>query len=363
MDPLRVIVDLTKDLIRFPTTHSRPEEIPRCADFIMSWLNDNGIDCQRTDINGTPTITALPTADHAPVLLMAHFDVVEADDDALFEPDERDGRLYGRGAVDDKYAVALCMVLFRDFLDALRRQGKGQADMPFGIALTGDEEIGGFNGAANIVKTISTDFALAVDGGHPDNIVTREKGILHLELIAPGRAAHGARPWLGENAFDTLIADYRILREMFSEDTPDHWHHTLALTNCRVGTGSVNQIPDKATAFFDIRYTDRDDPNDLVTAIRQAVTSEVTVKALEPFFNGGASPYLDLLVANADGAEVGFEHGASDARFLSTRGIPGAVWGADGELSQHSATEHVVIASIGVLHERLKAFLSHLDRV
>jgi succinyl-diaminopimelate desuccinylase len=357
MNPEREIVELTKDLIRFPSTHSRKEEIGRCADFIQSWLDTHQITYQRTDINDTPTITALPSEAGAPVLLMAHFDVVEAEEASLFDPREADGRLYGRGAIDDKYAVAFCMVLFKNFLENLRGSGRQQPDMPFGIALTGDEEIGGYNGAAKVVERVSTEFVLAIDGGHPDKIVTREKGVLHIELTAPGRAAHSARPWMGKNAFDVLIEDYRILKEMFSADTPDHWHDTLAMTRCRVGSGSVNQIPASATAFFDIRYTDDSNPEELIEGIRGAVASDVAVKAVEPFFNGGTSAYLDLLVANAEGAEVGFEHGASDARFLSSRGIPGAVWGADGELSQHSAAEHVVVQSIGKLYQRVHAFL------
>lgn len=358
VNPSREIVELTKSLIRIPSTHSRPGEIRRCADMIESWMADAAIAYRRTDVNGTPTITALPEDGLAPVLLMAHFDVVEADDDSLFEPVEKDGRLYGRGAIDDKYAVALCMVLLRNALAARggRRQG-----LPFGIALTGDEEVGGFNGAAHVVDAVKTEFVLAIDGGNPGKIVTREKGIIQLTLTATGRAAHSARPWLGDNAFDRLIADYEALKEMFPEDHPDHWHHTLVLTECRAGGGSRNQIPGTASAFFDIRYTDRDDPGELVAAMRRAVSGDITVKALEPFFNGGASPWLARLVACSGGASVGFEHGASDARFITARGIPGAVWGADGELSQHSAEEHVVIDSIAQLHDALHAFLSATD--
>ena len=47
----------------------------------------------------------------------------------------------------------------------------------------------------------------------------------------------------------------------------------------------------------------------------------------------------------------------SDARFLSDHGIPGVVWGADGETSQHSENEHLVIASLEELHDGLTAFL------
>jgi succinyl-diaminopimelate desuccinylase len=54
---------------------------------------------------------------------------------------------------------------------------------------------------------------------------------------------------------------------------------------------------------------------------------------------------------------VGFEHGASDARFLSDHGIKGIVWGANGDLSQHSLNEHVNIDSVARLYELLDEFM------
>ncbi|MCK7511835.1 MAG: hypothetical protein MZV70_52510 [Desulfobacterales bacterium] len=38
--------------------------------------------------------------------------------------------------------------------------------------------------------------------------MTKEKGIVRLKLVGRGKTAHGARPWLGENAIENLIADY-----------------------------------------------------------------------------------------------------------------------------------------------------------
>ena len=83
----------------------------------------------------------------------------------------------------------------------------------------------------------------------------------------------------------------------------------------------------------------------------------------EPLFNGGNSPYLDLLIEIAEGTEVCFEHGASDARFLSTHGIKGIVWGADGDMSQHSANEHVDLESVARLYDLLVAFINRLAEI
>lgn len=357
----RQIADLTSELIRIPSAHSRPDEIRRCADFIEAWLDRRDIDYQRSDIAGVPAITVLPRPQATEILLMAHFDVVEVQDDSQFTPREQDGRLFGRGAVDDKYAVALALIVFHNRLAAVRDAGGSQSDMCFGLLLNGDEEVGGVNGALAVLEKLELDFCLALDGGNPEKIVVKEKGVLQLRLTARGKAAHGARPWLGLNAFDVLVADYQKLLDMFADQTPEHWHKTMVLSNCRVGDGSINIVPDKATATLDIRYTENEDPDAILAAIETAVDSEVTVLEKEPLFIGGSSPYLDTLVECIPGVDVGFEHGASDARYLTSRGIPGAIWGAAGEMSQHAADEHVVISSLGMVYNCLDAFFSAIE--
>jgi succinyl-diaminopimelate desuccinylase len=69
-----------------------------------------------------------------------------------------------------------------------------------------------------------------------------------------------------------------------------------------------------------------------------------------------------LLLNIAKNTEVGFEHGASDARYLSVHGIDGIVWGADGEMSQHTADEHVLIDSILTVYETLEDFISRSQK-
>ena len=83
----------------------------------------------------------------------------------------------------------------------------------------------------------------------------------------------------------------------------------------------------------------------------------------EPLFVGGESPYLDLLLNISEGTCVDCEHGASDARYLSQYGMKGIVWGADGEMSQHTSTEHVNIESIGRLYKLLDRFMGKVPGI
>jgi succinyl-diaminopimelate desuccinylase len=120
---------------------------------------------------------------------------------------------------------------------------------------------------------------------------------------------------------------------------------------------SVNQVPDLAEAMFDIRYTENDDVEQLVEEMRKHVRGELVVQAREPLFLAGDSPYVGLLLESARGAGLGFEPGASDARFLSDYGIQGVVWGAEGDSSAHSEEEHLNIDSAFSLYEMLDEFM------
>ncbi len=351
-------IELTKALIAFPSTASRPEEIDRCADFIAGRLIRNRIDFQRIEKNGVPSILVLPREGFAPLMLITHIDVVDAPE-ALFTPAERDGRIYGRGSVDDKYAAALSIVLLEAHLERLRQAGRDQRDLSFGILITGDEEAGGENGARHALQHFRTDFGLALDGGRPDTIVVKEKGLLRLKLIARGRSAHGARPWLGENAIEKLFTDYRRLQSLFPDTDPGHWQRTMNLSAIHGGESS-NQVPDRAEATLDIRFTENDDPDVLVSRMREAIDADLVIMERGAPFLGGQSPYLDLLLEVAEDATTGAEHGASDARYLSESGTPGAVWGADGEYSQHAQDEHVVLKSAFRLYDQLDRLLRRI---
>lgn len=354
------ILELTQKLMRFKSTATRPDEREACADFICKYLRNLGVSPERFAFGGIPSIVALPKHGYAPMLLMAHFDVVEADDDAQFTPVIKDGSLYGRGSVDDKYAVAMSLVFFEKHLTALRAEGRDIEDMPFGLLFTGDEENGGHDGAAKVLQRISTDFAIAIDGGTPTSIITKGKGILDLKLTAHGKAAHGARPWLGENAFDALIEDYAALKPIFPMEGEEHWHRTMNLGIVHVGGATANKVPGIAEATLDIRYTEHDDVDALLESIHGAVKGDVEILAREPMFYAGESRYIDLLRETNPDIESEFAHGASDARFLTDSGVPAVIWGAISEGSQHGPDEHITLDSLEDLTRRMDRFLTAL---
>jgi acetylornithine deacetylase/succinyl-diaminopimelate desuccinylase-like protein len=134
-----------EELVRIPSISSSPEyagDVDAVIDRVADLARQTGaaqVDVVRS--GGQPAVIASwPAPAGAPtVLLYAHADVqptgpVEQWTSAPFEPTERDGRLYGRGAADDKAGVAMHLAVLRAF------GGKP----PVGVVLfiEGEEEIG-----------------------------------------------------------------------------------------------------------------------------------------------------------------------------------------------------------------------------
>jgi cysteinylglycine-S-conjugate dipeptidase len=115
--------------------------VQRSAETVAELLRGCGLDTQIVRHGGQPAVIGHRTASAgAPtVLLYAHHDVQPVGDPALwtsdpFEPVERDGRLYGRGAADDKAGVMAHVAALRAYGDQL----------PVGVVVfvEGEEECG-----------------------------------------------------------------------------------------------------------------------------------------------------------------------------------------------------------------------------
>ena len=119
------------------------EDIDRAATEVERILRDAGYPTvTRIEPGGSPAVYAeAPGPAGSPtVLLYAHYDVQPAGDLAAWhsdpwEPTERDGRLYGRGAADDKSGVVIHAALMRAF--------GGRPPCTVKVIVEGEEEWGG----------------------------------------------------------------------------------------------------------------------------------------------------------------------------------------------------------------------------
>lgn len=146
----RYVEDL-KEVIRIPSVSSSPDharDVKKCAEFFRDKMLEIGL--QRAELYDTPGhpivygqwlgLSGLPT-----VLIYGHYDVQPADpldmwETPPFEPDVRNGRMYGRGTVDDKGQVYIHLKAVQSWL-------KTEESLPLNVKfiLEGEEEIGSEN--------------------------------------------------------------------------------------------------------------------------------------------------------------------------------------------------------------------------
>ena len=161
-----------KDLLRIPSVSTLPENAADClraAEFLAAELTRIGMENVRIlPTQGHPLVYAdwLHAAGKPTVLCYGHYDVQPADpiDEWLtppFEPTERNGNIYARGAVDDKGQVWAQVKA----LESLLAVNKA---LPINVRVLfeGEEEVGGESVAAYVASKppeLKSDFALVSD--------------------------------------------------------------------------------------------------------------------------------------------------------------------------------------------------------
>jgi len=208
------LVDLTRELIRFPTVNPPGEAYTPCAEFIGNRLAKSGFDIEYVRGEGEPGDTdRYPRTNviarregkrpGACVHFNSHIDVVEAGDGWSMDPFDgvvRDGRVYGRGACDMKGGLAASIVAVEAFIAA-------NPDFPGAIEISGtvDEESGGFGGVAHLAKKgyfskPRVDHVIIPEPLNKDRVCLGHRGVWWAEIETKGEQAHGSMPFLGDCA-------------------------------------------------------------------------------------------------------------------------------------------------------------------
>ena len=128
------------------------------------------------------------------LMLNAHYDTVAVGDmEAPFDPQVRDGRLYGRGAYDMKGSLAACIGAAKALLDAGFAPG---GDLL--IAGVADEEYASI-GTTEVLQHYRCDGAVVTEPSDLQ-ICLAHKGFTWIEVETLGRAAHGSQHEIGIDA-------------------------------------------------------------------------------------------------------------------------------------------------------------------
>ena len=333
------------------------------ASYVATWLAEAGFTPETPEVlPDRPNVTARlrGTSGRRRLVLECHLDTVQATGmPQPFRPLLREGRIFGRGAVDDGGCIAAMMLAMR----ALKLDPPS-ADIIFLAAI--DEEYEARGVAHFLAQGEHFDGGIA---GEPTSlrIVTASKGCVRWHIDVLGRAAHSSAP---ERGVDAIVGAMDLLAHFHAELLPrvTSRRHPLAgaaaLTCTMVQGGQgVNTIAERCRLSFDRRVL----PGESSRAVwEEAVAAADTFAAARtdglrvvchpPFIDAPAmdvpsdAPAVSAMgtVCRAEGRSpvplgVGF---GSDASRMTAAGVPTIVFGPGDIAQAHAAEEFVAVADV-----------------
>jgi succinyl-diaminopimelate desuccinylase len=349
------LVALATRLIGYDT--SEADGVLEAAGFVEGWLEARGIEVATEEVRGLPVLKAEVGPEDAPtVVLHGHLDVVPGRP-GQFDPRLDGERLYGRGAYDMKGALAamlLTTAAMRDFERVRVRLGIVGDEESEEEADRGSDHLvdGGFIG----------DFAIT---GEPTDlqIGVEAKGVLALRLEVSGVAAHGATPWLGDNAVLKAHDVFRSIESLpFARHSSELFDRPSINLGRILGGDALNKVPDRCAIDVDIRYLPDQDPETVLEQVRSLADAEVTsLFTRPPAVVDRDSPFVQGLreaaSAHHDGEPMSVgRDGASDAVSFLRVGVPAVEFGPVGE-GHHGPAEWVSVPSLVAYRQALEGFL------
>jgi acetylornithine deacetylase/succinyl-diaminopimelate desuccinylase family protein len=357
-------LDLLSALIAADTTNP-PGNEEAAANVFEKYLAQDGISCRRFAKEPGRTNIVASVGAGAPRLLVAcHLDVVPAGDGWKADPFEarvEGGRVYGRGASDDKGPTAAALMAAR----FLKRHAPGLRSQ-FIVLGAADEERGSTVGLewALAEKKLAADLAIVPDVAHNMRMIdVAEKGALFMEAIAYGKQTHGSTPERGVNAVMVMVDLLNALREM-KLAAPAHRFLSPPTMNIGAihGGTAANIVPAKCSALIDIRYVpglaSRQIADEVRTRARAAEAKtpgsrmEVIVHQDLPPTEVNPDIPLVRLIQKHTKALFGYEAqpfgmtGATLAKQLTAHGIPAVGFSCGDDDTAHTSDESIAIAEV-----------------
>ena len=378
--------DIMGELVAINTAPSGGSDTSKAVALLVERLEQAGFD--DSEIHALGQTEALQNlvvrypgrdSDRAPLLLMAHLDVVEASPDDWnyppFEMTEDDGWYYGRGTNDNKAGAAILIA------NLIRLRAEGfEPNRDLVVMLTADEETTG-NATKWLLSEhrdlIDAEFALNTDGG-PILLIdgkplalmlqTSEKIYVsfNLEAIDPG--GHSSRPHR-DNAISRLARalvdleayefpidlndttrafferwiriapeDEALIRAVLDDNAdPDaldalldeHYYNAIARTTCvatqLAGGHAENALPQTARAVVNCRYLPQSDVATVQSTLERIVAGyNVSVTQIDPSTPSPPSPLSPEIVEPITAIAQSMWEGISVIPEMSTGATDGA---------------------------------------
>jgi acetylornithine deacetylase len=370
-------LELLRDLVAIDSVN--PSLVPGAAgegavaDVIARDMRSSGLDVEVWEVRpGRPNVVGVleGKSPGRTLMLCGHMDTVGVEGMRRpFDPVERDGRLYGRGAQDMKSGVAAMLGAAQALAGSLPR---GRVI----VAAVADEEHTSI-GAGALVERWTADGAIVTEPTDLQ-IGIGHKGFSWIEIETRGRAAHGSRPDEGR---DAILRMGRVLARLEQLDRelqarPPHAIMGAGSLHTSIVSGGreLSSYPDRCVLQME-RRTIAGEPAELALEEVQAVLADL--RRQDPEFEGSARmrfsqpPHelprdheLTRLLAAAV-REIGREPAIggmtfwTDAALLGRAGIPSLLFGPAGA-GLHGVEEYVELESVlacrDVLVELTRAF-------
>ena len=367
------VTELLQALVRIPSVN--PDGDPGttatgeadCAAYVAEFLRRAGARVELEEaLPGRPNVVGLFPS-NAPgkkrVVFAPHLDTVSIAGMTIdpFAAEERDGKIWGRGASDTKGPMAAMLWALWELREQLPSLGH---EICF-AGLMGEEA--GQYGSKAFVASHKADFAVI---GEPTalGIVHTHKGSTWLHLTTRGRAVHASAPERGENAIYKMLEALSALRERVFPGFAALHDSTLGAPTASIGTirggSKVNIVPDECHASVDFRtIPGQDRPGfieGIVEELRKASPGlEAAWHQSRPLWTDPAHPLIAAL-ERAGGSPCGAPW-FCDAAVFAAAGIPAVAVGPGSIAQAHTKDEWIALDALQQGVEFYKAFLRQLS--
>ena len=360
-------LELARALIRLRSV--TPDDAG-CQTLLCQRLAPFGFTAEAFDQGNVDNLLLRHGSGRPSIVLAGHTDVVppgavEKWHSDPFEPTERDGLLFGRGAADMKTSVAA-------FVVAAQRFVREHPDHPGTVSLliTSDEEGPAVDGTVRVVEALKArgetfDYCIV---GEPsstqafgDTIKNGRRGTLTGRLWVQGVQGHVAYPHRAKNPVhlaapaiaELAAAEWDRGNEYFPPTT-------FQVSNIHAGSGAQNIIPGVLQVDFNFRFSTESTPESLQARVRDILDRHGLDYSIDwtlggqPFLTkrGKLVDTLAAIVRDVSGREpeINCTGGTSDGRFIAAICPEVAEFGPVNR-SIHKVNEAVAIAEMEPLAE------------
>ena len=332
------VLELTKELIKKPSVTPLDEG---CQDLVASHLKRLGFKINHLPFGEVSNLWATYGEGEKTLTLLGHTDVVptgpvEKWTNDPFDPTEREGLLYGRGAADMKGSVAAFVVAAEEFC-----QKNPNPNGRLSIMLTSDEEGPARDGVKKVIKHL-TDQGEKIDWclvGEPtaerklgDVVKIGRRGSINGVIKVQGIQGHAAYPHNAENPIHTSSkALNEIVALYWPDETGKFPDSILQVSNINSGTGAHNVIPGELSLKLNVRYSPSISSQTVIDAV-EGILRKYKLNFDSDWEDSG-SPFLTTSttlinsviesISNVTGineVEQSTEGGTSDGRFIAPTG-------------------------------------------